>query len=390
MTLLKLALRNLLGGGLRTWLRVFVLSVAFVVIVAMVGLILGVNEQATQAMIAADIGGGQYWQEKYDPQDPLNLPDAHAVVPPALAELVAEGRATPILAVQGFMYAGGNFRPITLRGIDPNQQVLSVPSSALAGAPDFVPALIGTRMAAESGLKAGDTATVRWRDARGTFDATEVQVVEVMNTIVQTVDSGQIWLPLETLRRMARMDGEAAWIVLDKNTASQGTFAGWTFRDTDFLLADLRALVRTKLVGQAIAFAMLMFLAMLTVLDTQVLSIFHRRKEIGTLMALGLTRGKVVGVFTMEGALNAVLAALAGALYGFPLLGYIVATGIPMPASMDSFGVSMGERIYPAYSTALVLGITLLVLTVTTIVSYLPSRQISRMKATDALRGRLT
>jgi putative ABC transport system permease protein len=61
-----------------------------------------------------------------------------------------------------------------------------------------------------------------------------------------------------------------------------------------------------------------------------------------------------------------------------------------MPASMDSFGVSMGERIYPAYSAGLVLGITLLVLTVTTIVSYLPSRQISRMRATDALRGRLT
>jgi ABC-type lipoprotein release transport system permease subunit len=390
MTLLKLALRNLLGGGLRTGLRVFVLSVAFVIIIAMVGLILGVNEQATQAMVAADIGGGQYWQENYDPQDPLNLPEAHAVVPPALTQLVSTGRATPILAVQGFMYAGGNFRPIVLRGIDPSQQVLAVPSSVLAGAPDFVPALIGTRMAAESGLKAGDTATVRWRDARGTFDATEVQVVEVMKTIVQTVDSGQIWLPLETLRGLARMDGEASWIVLDRNTASQGMVAGWTFRDTDFLLADLRALVRTKLIGQSIAFAMLLFLAMLTVLDTQVLSIFHRRKEIGTLMALGLTRGKVVGVFTMEGALNAVLAALAGALYGFPLLGFLVATGIPLPASMDSFGVSMGERIYPAYSTALVLGITLLVLTVTTIVSYLPSRQISRMKATDALRGRLT
>jgi ABC-type lipoprotein release transport system permease subunit len=389
MTLLKLALRNLLGGGLKTWLRVFVLSVAFVVIIAMVGLILGVNEQATDAMIAADIGGGQYWHEKYDPQDPLNLPDAHAVVPPALTQLMAEGRATAILAVQGFMYAGGNFRPITLRGIEPGQQVLSVPSSVLAG-PEAVPALIGTRMAAESGLKVGDTATIRWRDARGTFDATEVQVVEVMNTIVQTVDSGQIWLPLETLRRLARMEGEATWVVLDRDTASQGAFAGWTFRNTDFLLADLRALVRTKLIGQGVVFAMLMFLAMLTVLDTQVLSIFHRRKEIGTLMALGLTRGKVVGVFTMEGALNAVLAALAGAVYGFPLLGYIVATGIPMPPSMDSFGVSMGERIYPAYSTVLVLGITLLVLTVTTIVSYLPSRQISRMKATDALRGRLT
>jgi ABC-type antimicrobial peptide transport system permease subunit len=134
---------------------------------------------------------------------------------------------------------------------------------------------------------------------------------------------------------------------------------------------------------------MLMFLAMLTVLDTQVLSIFHRRKEIGTLMALGLTRAKVIGVFTMEGALNAVLAALAGAVYGFPLLAFMVQTGIPMPDSMDSMGVSIGERIYPAYSTVLVAGTTLLVLSVTTIVSYLPTRQISRLKATDALRGRM-
>jgi hypothetical protein len=52
---------------------------------------------------------------------------------------MAEGQATPILAVQGFMYAASNFRPIILRGIDPNQPVLSVPSSVLAGAPDFVP-----------------------------------------------------------------------------------------------------------------------------------------------------------------------------------------------------------------------------------------------------------
>jgi ABC-type lipoprotein release transport system permease subunit len=389
MTLLKLALRNLLGGGLKTWLRVIVLSVTFVVIVSMVGLILGVNEQATQAMIAADIGGGQYWHEKYDPQNALDLPDAHGVIPPELGKLVEAGRATPILAVQGFMYVGGSFRPIVLRGVDPRQQILSVPASVLSTSPGTVPALIGNRMAHEAGLKTGDTATVRWRDARGTFDATEVQVVEVMNTIVQTVDSGQVWLPLETLRRMARMEGEASWIVLDKDTATQGTFAGWTFRGTDFLLSDLRALVRTKLVGQAVGFAMLMFLAMLTVLDTQVLSIFHRRKEIGTLMALGLTRSKVIGVFTMEGALNAVLAALAGAVYGFPLLAYLVATGIPMPASMDSMGVSIGERMYPAFSTALVLGITLLVFSVTTVVSYLPTRQIARMKATDALRGRL-
>ena len=59
MMLIKLAFRNLLGAGLKTWLRVAVLSVAFVVIVALQGLIEGMGQQATQSMLAAEIGGGQ-------------------------------------------------------------------------------------------------------------------------------------------------------------------------------------------------------------------------------------------------------------------------------------------------------------------------------------------
>ena len=247
--------------------------------------------------------------------------------------------------------------------------------------------LIGSRMARDTGLKVGDLATVRWRDARGTFDAQEVRIAQVMTTTVQTVDSGQLWLPLDRLRRMARMEGEATWIVLGTDTSAPGTIAGWEFKDTDFLLSDLRAMVRAKRIGGSVAYLMLLFLAMLAILDTQILSIFHRRKEIGTLMALGVTRGAVIRMFTMEGAFNAVLAALAGAVYGIPLLAYAARIGLPLPAAMDQAGISLGERIYPAYGAALVVGTTALVLVVTTIVSYLPTRRIARLKPTDALRG---
>jgi putative ABC transport system permease protein len=128
---------------------------------------------------------------------------------------------------------------------------------------------------------------------------------------------------------------------------------------------------------------------MLAIFDTQVLSIFHRRKEIGTLMALGLTRGSVIRLFTLEGALNAVLAAVVGALYGIPLFAYAMKVGMPLPASMDAAGFAIGEKLYPAYGAALVVGTTVLVLLVTTIVSYLPTRRIARLKPTDALRGRV-
>jgi putative ABC transport system permease protein len=390
MITLKLALRNLLGAGMKTWLRVGVLSLAFVTIIALQGLYEGMNQQASDAMVGAELGGGQYWHEKYDPQDPLDLPDAHGPVPAPLAELAAKGQAVPILAVQGFMYAGGNFRPVVLKGIPPDQQLLTLPAAVLGEAGGETPALIGSRMARDTGLKAGDLATLRWRDARGTFDAEDVRIAEIMTTTVQTVDSGQLWLPLDRLRQMARMEGEATWVVLGLDARAPGSIAGWDFKDTDFLLSDLRAMVRAKRAGGSIAYLMLLFLAMLAILDTQILSIFHRRKEIGTLMALGVTRGAVIGLFTMEGAFNAVLAALAGAVYGVPLLAYAARIGFPLPAAIDQAGISLGERIYPVYGVALVIGTTALVLTVTTIVSYLPTRRIARLKPTDALRGRLT
>ena len=56
--------------------------------------------------------------------------------------------------------------------------------------------------------------------------------------------------------------------------------------------------------------AILLMLAMLAVFDTQVLSIFRRQKEIGTYIALGMTRKQVVTLFTLEGAMHAVLAAI--------------------------------------------------------------------------------
>ena len=387
MTTMKLAFRNLLGGGTKTWLKVAVLSLTFVMIVGLQGLYQGMGLQAADAMVSVDIAGGQYWHEHYDPQDPLELPDAHGPVPSELAALVEEGKAVPVLAVQGFVFTGAN-RPVVLKGIDPHQTVLSLPTAVLAEAGTEAPALIGTRMARDTGLKVGDLATVRWRDARGTFDAEEIRIVQVMNTSVQTVDVGQIWLPLERLRRMARMESEATLIVVSQATPTPA-IAGWNFKDQDFLLADLTEMVRMKNLGGAVGYMILLFLAMLAIFDTQVLAIFHRRKEIGTLMALGLTRGSVIRMFTMEGAFNAVLAALIGAAYGIPLLGYLATAGVPLPASFDAAGFALGEKMYPAYSTMLVIVTTTVVLGVTTVVSYLPTRQIARLKPTDALRGRL-
>ena len=390
MILPKLALRNLLGAGLRTWLNVIVLSFAFILIIWSQGLYEGVYAQAERASVDIIMGGGQYWQEKYDPLDILSLEDAHAVVPDSLRAMIDAGRATPILVVQGTLYPKGRIHPVLIKGIDPDQKLLSLPSEFLTAGEERVPALIGSRMARSTGLAVGDTVTLRWRDVKGAFDARDVEIVQVMKTIVQSVDQGQIWVPLKNLRAWAGMEGEASLVVVERDAAERPQVTGWVFRDLDFLLNDVRQLVQMKTAGATIFYVVLILLAMLAIFDTQVLSIFRRRKEMGTLMALGFTRGRVIRLFTLEGALHGVLAALVAALYGVPLLTWFARAGWAMPAGMDSYGLAIGDKIFPMYSAGLVAATTLLVLVITTIVSYLPTRKIAKLKPTDALRGRMS
>ena len=93
MIIPKLALKNILGAGLRTWLNVFVLSLSFVLIIFSQGLLEGMNQQAEEAMIASEIGGGHYQHPAYDPYDPLSLRDAHGPVPAALAAMADAGKS---------------------------------------------------------------------------------------------------------------------------------------------------------------------------------------------------------------------------------------------------------------------------------------------------------
>jgi ABC-type antimicrobial peptide transport system permease subunit len=63
--------------------------------------------------------------------------------------------------------------------------------------------------------------------------------------------------------------------------------------------------------------------------------------------------------------------------------------GIQMPVSTDDFGMAIPSRLYSSYSWKLVLGTTIIVLLAVTIVSFLPTRKLVRLKPTEALKGKV-
>jgi len=389
MLALKLAYKNLIGAGLRTWLNVIVLSFCYILIIWYFGLLDGWNKEARRETINWEIGGGQFWQKNYDPFDPFTLDDSHSPIPEAMQNDIASGNLTPILISQGTIYPEGRIQNVILKGIDPDQQILKIPSAELKQSSDAIPALIGTRMAKSSKLKVGDFVTVRWRDTDGTFDAADIKIVRIFSTIVPAIDNGQLWLPLDRLQTMLGMPNEATMLVTAPTASISARLPGWEFKNHQFLLRQLSETIRMKSVGIIFIYAILLLLAMLAVFDTQVLSIFRRQKEIGTIIALGLTRWQVVRLFTIEGAMHGVLAAIVSAAYGVPLLTLQAIKGIPMPQGTDEYGLTIAEKIFPVYSAGLIAATVAIVFITATIVSFLPARKIAKMNPTEAIKGKI-
>jgi ABC-type lipoprotein release transport system permease subunit len=386
--MLKLAYRNIKGAGLRTWLNVAVLSLTYVLIIYHQGIFIGMLKQGSRAMIEDEIAGGQYWHKNYDPYDPLSYDESHGLIPEELDRLIKDKKATPVLVRQAAIYPEGRVQTVLLKGIDPGQSILSIPTGRLSAQEDILPVLIGKRMAKNASLNIGDYLTIRWRDVRGTFDAVEGKIAEIMDTKVPGIDKGNLWVPLKELEKMTELNNEATIVVVASDVSGQKDLPDWKFKEQKFLLSDINQVVESKRAFSSIMYAILLFLAMIAIFDTQVLSIFRRRKEIGTLIALGMTHLQVVALFTLEGAMHGILALGIAAIYGVPLIVSFARNGMRIPQATESYGFALQDRLFPSYSLGLVLGTIFLVMVTVTVVSFLPARRISKLKPTDALKGK--
>lgn len=388
MIAIKLAYKNLIGAGLRTWLNVAVLSFAFVLIIFYNGMIDGWNRQGRNDTQDWEIGQGQYWHPAYDKFDLYTIQDAHQSLSDEANKMINKGEVTPILLSQASIYPQGRMQSVLLKGVDPNQNILKLPTADLNNVQNNYSAIIGKRMAEHTKLNVGDKVLVRWRDKSGMFDAVEIQIASIFKCDVPSTDNGQMYLSIEVLRMMTNMENQATMLVAGENS-SLSIIDGWEFKNPDFLLAEFDAIIQSKKAGGLVLTGLLLIIALLAIFDTQVLSIFRRQKEIGTYIALGMTRRQVVGVFTVEGGAHSILAAIVGAAYGIPLFLWLNTIGLPMGKSSADVGITIAETIYPYYSFGLIITTLILVVVSATIVSYLPARKISKMRPTDALKGKL-
>ena len=377
----KLAFKNLFGAKLRTLLNVFVLSFSFVIIIFLNSIMDGWDQQAQKDSVEWEFGEGHLLHNDYDPLDSYTILDGHGEIPKRSIGM------TPVLERQASVYPQGRMIGVVLKGIPADQKILKLPTKKLNQNKDEFPVIIGKRFAVSAKLKKGDRVQIRWRDKNGTYDANTIIIEEIFDSNVPNIDNGKIWIDIEKLWKMTGLENQATYFILDQDFR-KGPFDSWTYRSKTTLLKNLKDLIDQKKASQSVIFGLLLAIALLAIFDTQILSIFRRQKEIGTYIALGMTRLRVVRLFTIEGSVYSIMALIFGSIYGIPFFIYMSKAGFPIPPADQKLGIAIADVIYPVYGLKLILLTILTVIISATVVSYLPARKIAKLNPVLALKGK--
>lgn len=399
---LHLALRNLRRNTKRTVVAIATVASGIVAFLLAGGFINWIFHDMREATIRSQLGHMQIVRPGYFDK---GIADPYAYLLPAsstelqqLEKISGVTSITPRLAFSGLASFGDTTIAFSGEGIDPDRERpissrITIKEGRDLGRIDDKSAILGEGLAKSLGVKPGDLIVLLGTTASGSANAIEVTVVGTFFTIYKEYDDTALRLPIPLARKLMRVDGATSWVALLKETemtapvlaSAQGMLATEKFQIVPWTdLADFynKTVVLFSKQVDVVKF-IIGLIIVLTISNTQTMSVLERTTEIGTSLAIGSRSSEVLRLFLLEGALIGIAGGILGLALGYLLAMTISSIGIPMPPPP---GMARGYTGQILISSALAIDALVLALLTTLLASLMPAWKASRMNIVDALR----
>lgn len=399
---LWLAMRSVLRQGRRTLIAIGAVSFGVIAMILSAGFIEWLMEGMRESTIKSQLGHVQVVRPGYVER---GTSDPYGFVidgEDALRQKIESGSnvkvVAPRLSFNGLASKGDNTLAFLGQGVSAKaESVLSSSVTITRGrnlSADGVNEMImGRGLAANLGVQVGDTVVLMTTTAAGNVNAVEAPVVGLFNSVSKEYDDSALRMPIALAQQLVRVNGAQQWLVLLDDTAR-----------TDAKLAELKGVMpagRFELVPwyqlsdfynktkdlfssqvNVVQFIILMIIV-LSISNTLSMSVMERVSEIGTCMALGLTRARIRRIFMSEGVMLGLVGGGLGVVIGCVLALAISAVGIPLPPPPGMEQGFSGEIRLTFGIVAKALAIAVASAFVS---SLYPAWRASRMNIVDALR----
>lgn len=402
---LRLAWRNTWRQRRRTLIIALAMGVMMALLLMYDGLI-GGFEQAIYGNAIQLLGGNVQvhapgYNEKIGRKPLLPMADPDALIRAAESHpgVVA---ASKRISTGGFVTNRQGAFSVGITGVEADQEASLSPvaKNITAGRylqPDDADLIvIGQGLATAMDISIGDRIVMV---ANSTSDQTRqrtMTVVGIFDVGVPSVEKTTIYMSLAEAQSLLGLEGQATEVVITLEQIGQEAgvvdyindrVAGYEVDTWINSFPELKQTMDMKTGVMGVFGVIMLCVAAIGILNSQMMAVFERTREIGVLGALGLKPGGIMLLFLLEGTLIGVMGAVIGAILGTAINGALAYFGIDYSgfADLTEYTALISGRIYSQIVPFKILRHGLTVLIIATLAAFLPARDASRREPASAL-----
>ncbi len=289
-----------------------------------------------------------------------------------------------------------------IRGVDPDAERRTTTFHTFVTEGGYLdgelrnPALLGRQLAADHNLRVGHRIVLTFETADGELTSAAFHLAGLFESASSAQDRRTVLvrsddlaglLAGEPLRHeiavMLKDESQAAALSADLGRAFPGVLAR-TWRELSpelnmiVEMGDLMLFIVTLIIMAALAFG---------ILNTMLMALFERMREIGMLMAIGMSRRRVFGMILLESTLLTALGAAAGMLLALGTIRHLGRAGLHLERfAAGAAQVGWDSTIHPFLHASEVASILGVVIAITLVASCYPAWKAIRIRPLEAGR----
>ena len=261
--------------------------------------------------------------------------------------------------------------------------------------------LISSTLKDQLGVKLGDYITVETRTRYNTYQVLMLKVTGIYETPDPVVDMNQLFITQKVAEGQLQMEGSSTMIafrspderdepyltevkrLLSRKGLSNLSILTWREYGKDYLAAS----EGDK--GSSVIIILFIFIVVaIGIINTMLMAVYERVKEVGMLRSLGLKEKYIMLSFMFEAGGIGLIGSLIGLVLGIILDAFMVYHGIDFSSAFKgiSYGYRVGTVWYGEWNPEMMVLAVLLGAGLSVIASYIPVRRAVKIEITEALR----
>jgi len=384
----KMAYRNLGRNRRRSFFSSLSIGIGLALLLFIAAFIEGEIRQATDMTIELQSGHIQVRASSYDEaksslawEDLVENPQQIAAQIASLGPVIA---ATPRLFANGIVYSGNLTQGVRIIGIEPLSSAnepykKGLVSGEFLSADDREGILIGSTLAELLAIGTGDRVNLLVNTSNGEVDEQTFTIRGVYATGSSGYDEATVFMVLEKAQAITQTENRASTIFVlleDREqtaavvTALYTEYDVQTWEDMNVLLLQTEQMTNGVV---NLIYLIVLAITSTVVINTLLMSVFERTREIGILSAIGMRGGRIMGLFFAESGLLAMGGIVMGLVMGILLNAYFKKCGIFL-GDMGISGMLFGDRIYNYPTLKDAVSLTILTFVITLLSALYPAR----------------